>query len=743
MKTPTVTLAGQPCVGGSVARWRFREGVLPVIETFEVSRKVAKILQGYTVGTPRGVRLYMEIEGRPPLTVDDLFIIQVGPGVDPYSYKIKVADRRIWWSYAHVERFYNMRRRIGVRRVDQYDRVELTTTPDVFWYAPWTMKNPDAGAAGKWTPHEALEDVLKELQDAERSAGIEPFSFAIKEGAIKKEIPLEGVEISDKGNAALQKLLSYMPVGALRLTASGNVVVYSRADGGDKAVAKKIRPELLGEGHVRMVDNGALRPREVHVLFSAEPELRINYIENRTYKDAFANGTLKSALVPESEIELDMENVLPSPDLSLTLETGEKVAEGTWITVDQAFKAWGPAPRIGKNLDHAIVQRLFNPYFDLWGPLSMLGRLDPFHPWTARIAALQRHYRQTFRINRRIMDRLWRIEGKRFGSIDVVSGQRSCATAYFDRCEVYATPLFVRQHDLGYKPGEATYATNVAGYPGGADGAIDSDTWVGPATVNVVDSDQGIVHLEFKMHPLNLYEKILPGMMDSDTLPSADVAAFARGTSRRPVTFNSRVQNGKFPALVPRFKCAIILTAIPGAPNTDQKLVRVVVRPEDVKDILPDAAAEGVTNAYGPVMEIRIGPGVETARIPWFDGARDRIKSLLGIPEVPDSRPNLDDLIINLDFNSDTGGASLNAIAKAYAARVYAGLCDRMGGQGAGVLAAGTEPAGWVQEVTHAIDPKGPGITIVSLPDKLADMDPRSLMDANTRAHVMRTPPLR
>lgn len=740
MKTPTVTIAGYPVVSGP-NRWRYREGVHHTEAIFEVSPAVAKSLQGIAAHrTLSPVTLHLEIEGRPVEEVQNLFIVQVGPGVDKYSFKVKLADRRFWWDYCHVEKFFNMRRKVGVRRVDQYDLINLIATPDVFWYAPWTLRVPDAGAAGKWSAHEALAAVLDEIKQAETDAGYAPFSYTISADAIKDEMPVEQLEINDQGAGALARILSYMPLGALRVNAAGNVVVYSRADGGEKAVARRLRPELLGEGHIRMVDNSIQRPREVHVLFSTEPELRINYLEARTYKDAFQNGVLKSSAVTEANLELDMENVLPSPDPSLTLENGLSVAEGTYITVDQAFKAWGNAPRIGKPLDHPIVQRLFNPYFDLWGPLGRLGQLDPLHPWTARIAALQRHYRQTFRINRRIMDRLWKIEGKRFGSVDVVTGQRSCATAYFDRCEIYARPMFIHQHDMGYKPGEATYGTNVAGYPGGADGAIDSNTWVGPATVNVVDSDQGIVHLDFKMHPLHLDEKILPGMMDGDSMPSADLQAFARGTSRRPFTFDSRVRNGKFPALVGQFKCAIILTAIPGAPNSDQKLVRVVIRPQDILDIIPGSLADHIESSNGPVMEVRVGPSVETARIPWFDSAKDRIKAMLGIPEIPDRPPDVNDLVINLDTNSQTGGASLNAIARAYAARIYAGLCNHMSGVAAGVLAAGTEPAGWVQEVQHAIDAKGPGVTIVQLPDKLPAMNMLQFLDSTTRAIVMRIP---
>lgn len=741
MKTPKVTINGFPVLGSGPLRWRYKEGVQPVIETFEVSPDVAKIMQAFQAGTPQPVTLHMEIDGREPEVIQNLFILQVGPGSDRFSYKVKLADRRWTWKSPHIERFYNMRRKVGVRSIWQYGRIELLETAPNLWYAPWTMKNADAGAAGKWTAHQAIADVLDEIARSDQAANISPFSYTISEGAISQEIPIEQLELVDKADGALTRLMGYMPLGAIRVNREGNVVVYSRADGGEKAVVRKIRPELLGQGHIRMVDNSIQRPRETHVLFSPEIEMRLNYAEVTRYSQAFQNGKLISETRSSDDLELELENVLPSPDPSIDLGDGHEIAEGQWITIDQAFQAWGPAPKVNRHLDHALVQKLFNPSFDLWGPLGQLGRLDPSKPWAARINALHRHYRQTFRIARKVMDKLWRIEGKRFASIEPQTGLRSCASVYSDHCLVAGQPLFIAAHLAGYKPENSTFAINVRGYPGGPRGHIDSDTWVSPATVDVLDSDQGIIRVEWKMHPLNFYEQVLPGLLDDDTVPSGDLQSFVRGASRRPLTFNSRVENGQFPHLQPNFKCAIILTAIPGAPNTDQKLVRVIIRPQDIAELVPEGMREHITRCNGPVAEIRVGPGVETARIPWFDDAEDRIKSLLGIPEVPEAVPNVDDLVVNLDYSSQSGGASLNAIAKAYAARVYASLCDHMQGQASGVFTKGVQPAGWVSEVIYSIDPAtGEGMTTISMPDTLPPMQMLQFLTSTARAIVTRAP---
>src|SRR3972149_6974699 len=78
-------------------------------------------------------------------------------------------------------------------------------------------------------------------------------------------------------------------------------------------------------------------------------------------------------------------------------------------------------------------------------------------------------------------------------------------------------------------------------------------------------------------------------------------------------------------------------------------------------------------DARGPVMEIRVPPSLETARVTWLDAREQDLEKLFGIRE---GVPDLTGLVLN-DVSS-VGGASLQAIALAIAARTYGILTDRL-----------------------------------------------------------------
>ena len=65
--------------------------------------------------------------------------------------------------------------------------------------------------------------------------------------------------------------------------------------------------------------------------------------------------------------------------------------------------------------------------------------------WGSRIGAIQQHFRRTYRIEKKVVDRLRSIKAIRFGTIDPVSGTRAPATAYQDWAVIASQRYFATQ----------------------------------------------------------------------------------------------------------------------------------------------------------------------------------------------------------------------------------------------------------------------------------------------------------
>jgi hypothetical protein len=414
--------------------------------------------------------------------------------------------------------------------------------------------------------------------------------------------------------------------------------------------------------------------------------------------------------------------------------TSPKWAEGTWITFPEAMNAWGNLTAGFGQLNYDILCKAFVPFMDLWSALQVLGSQNDVADWGPRIAAVQKHWRQTFRINQRWNDRILSLRPYRVGTIDTTTGSRSPAVAYCNYASLGTQRLWLNNIRNGT---DAQYARNYVCY---ADGdTLGSSNTPSPAVVSVVDEDQGIIRADFQVDVIRLTDMVLPGNIEDATIPTAQIDR--AGRDFRPLTFDSVIrgtQADNIPRLKREHAIAFILTAVPGAPNNNTQLHRVPVTPGDVADIV---GTVGPCN--GPEWNIRIGANIETARIKWQDSQSTVIERAFGIgTDVPaaqaaDDSAILDTLCVNLTESGDNG-ASLKAIAKAAAARIYSRLADHYVGHASGIINGLLKPAGWIAEIVHEIATTGEPTTRLSLPEALPQLSLFGYMDANTRAIVNR-----
>lgn len=724
-----------PLLNTGSIRWSLRDGVRPVIETFHVTPAGRNRLAGFV---SRPVKLDIDVGGGSPVSFRNLYILDFPPGPNPYIHGVRVADRRWLWPYAHVFRRYNMRRRIGYRRSVQPNvALQLQPVTDDLLYRKFSVKNPEAGFAGRWTGVDTLEDVLDVVLDKERER------FGVKAETVFKdipfEVPIENLVIDDAGDAATNRILAQFPDAGLFIDPAGRVVVYSKASGEDRELVPRAGAEIVGQGHVDIVDQRVPRPRAINCYFTREVEVRLDY-RSEGASPSISGVTGSTTMVVEDSPADNIlpradggfggliENVLPLPDYSLNVG-GKVQVQGSWVTInDVLFTAWGDPPG-GRKITDQIVRLEFVPFIDsFFNRLSRFGSVDPTADWNARIAALTTHYRRTFRIREKLMDRIIAIKAERVGNVNPATGQRGPAVAYGDWCVVPTAKHFYLKRD------ETSYILNHSSFNGSFALTDTSDAM--PVSVSVIDQDQGIIRLDYKADPTATFQEFIPGNIIN--VPKAAI----RDQNIENTHFNTSTRR-KLSAPVQLkgdFRLAIVLTVIPAAPNHKGQLQKVTVTAQQAAQALPRSLRFNPGDATGPPMDVRIGPGVETARVAWVDSAYPEIfQQAFGFGGKPrQAGTTLEALTVNFDQgNSIQKGASLSRIAVAEAARIYATFADRYQGQMAGRIQSGIEPAGSLSEVVFELDSKGVGTVRLNFPERFEPLSFFALLDASTRAVVL------
>lgn len=756
-----LTLDKAVVLGSSSALWPFRSGVAPVIETFDVTPADADALL-----KERGRPITLKYEGlTKPIEIKNLWVLSAAPAPNPKLSRVRVADRRWLWPYIHILRRYNMRRRVGFFRIETPEVEELQRVEEDLWYARYSVRDPEAGADGKWKSDEVLGDIFSAVLEAEFNIASVPAALNVRSRDIDfaREIPIENLEIDDVAPMAITRALSYFPEIDFFLDGDGDVVLYSRSSGIEAAALALGGPEFVGEGHVEFIERSLERPQAIDVLFTYEIEIRFDFLES----DSF--------LTTETEPDINttdlrrIQNVLSVPDFSIVIG-GETVPQSTYVTFDQYMPAAGVMPGINAQIDHLFLQQAFVPFNDLWAALKLTGERDADRDWGVRVNAFERHYRQTFRLNRRWMDRILSLRPYRIATVNREAGSRAPAEAYADHAVLGSQRSFFKDAAID---GDILYAVNIFGYPqepeegGDFPFPFEPNQRPSPAKVVIDDHDQGIVSIEFKGDPIRLYEVTLPSTLEN--MPSGDLdrdltEKLRSGLPGNPLEFRGVAFDAipesleglidVLPKLTGEHKVALILTAIPASPNTVRQLHRVRVLPEEVSDLLPPGMRRGLDDARGPVKEVRIQPAVETARVAWKDSSAVDIEQLFGIDDDTAESPvdpgapsvfelekefseRIKDLVVNRTDDAQ-GGASLNSIARAVAAREYAKFADHFEGEAAFDMNEQILPGGWLDQVTHEQTPEGVTLTRVSLPATLPEVDWLSLADSGSRAIVMR-----
>jgi hypothetical protein len=608
-------------------------------------------------------------------------------------------------------------------------------------FAPWSLKNNK-----RWTSKDVVRDVFEQLDP-------NAFDFntlSVLDSALV-DFPIENLEIDDAGHDAVARILSFFPGISLYVDYAGKIKLYDTRSRQEGSLIPSLGPEIIGQGHVNFVDFTGTRPKKIHVLFTRELEVRFDFDETAT----------ASTIVPgQTNEQRIMENVLPVPDPSLTLADGSVVVQGTYITFDQALEAWNLAQNTslgaildaltqgGVTLTKKIIREAWvtGGWFTLY---SELGRLDPNADWAARLGAIQAHYRQTFRINRVWTDKLRSIRAERLAILDQATGARGPAQVYSD----YSVMPNLEKAILFSSSADAIqFIVNIDAFTEDIQhgsrlvGKIASAR-ISPALVQVLDGDQGIIRVEYRKDPFNMFNTIFPSKIDGansiDPKRSNDVGVITainavKDKDGKPIkpSASGAVAGTKNPEdllslmLSEEFRLSVILSCVAGAPNSNEQLHRVTVNPGEVI---------GGEAGNGPEWEIRIGMGVETARFAWDDEKWQETEKAFGVGITPEALainpPNLEPLLIN---GGIAGQGNINAFAKATASRIYFAFKNRLHGSKTVRMLPDVPVVGSISQITHSLASDGAATTTIELAPELEPVNPFALLPDSVRRVMLR-----
>jgi hypothetical protein len=693
----SVTLGGIPLDSFAPIRWRLAAGVEPVQEYIEVHYKTAEALLALK-DEPQ--TLVIDIPGHTKATFEGIWILSAAPGSRPDTLGVLISDIRWKWSRKLIKRSFNIRRRSGARRRLGPNGTPIQVAPiaDDIDFQPWSLMKPDGTPANgggdglvRWKPKDALKNVMTELAASDDPGGAPTFAFDIPEDAIVGEASFEMIELIDQGGAALGRLLTYVPPTDLYVDKGGRVVFFNRLSGLEFDEINGNIPYVSGPVP-KFIPFDQVRPSRVEVYFTPELEVRLDSV------------LAKSSVTADDRM---LTNVLPLPDPNTTID-GRTYSQGTWYPFGQElYDAWNATFGHQKPINDEMICRLWwegkmQSYY------SHLGSLGALENWPARVAAVHTHYRQTYQIARRWMDRMHSIRAYRVGILDPENGTRAPSQAYTDHC-IKANDLTIRFAGDNWARG-----VNVLGYA-----RLLKDAKAAPAEVSILDGDIGILRVDYQVDPWGVTADVYPSAVDD--IPTADISDLTQSLW----WYGAKLSGGGVgpPKLKASHRLAVVITAAPAAPNDKRQMYKRVVTPAEVQHI----PGVGLGAAKGPVWQVWVGPQI-TARFMWSDDYAHVIDAAFGAGGLADV--DLEPLLIN--------EPDVDAVAKAIAAEVYSSFTNRWQGGMQTMVNANVEPKGNLLDVAHTVETDGTPHTSFSLPAERARLDPWANLPASTRRIISR-----
>lgn len=706
--------------------WTIQGGYTSPIQEWVVPTGKANAIVtalGTTTGAGREVQLRFGPINNPTL-VQRVIFLGVKGADNPQRRTLLFADVRWYWTRAIMLMDVNQRRRVGGLRLIG-DSLETWTPVDTVAYAAWTTAN---GTAYTWATF--TTQVLSYLTLARHGRPV--LSYVVD--AMSISIPAQPVvetTTDGPGYLGLARAIESVPGAGIYVDLAGTIHVYDRTPGAEKALVATLPKSLMGYGDLVLVDKSNLRPvpsaSSWRIYLDYEIECRLTYNES-------GNGLWgvdKEGNPGHAKDDPFLQPVLQVTDISLTIPAGpwssigaRTVGQGTWITQDEAFEAWGGLSALGLNLPKLTDAIVAAHWADGGLQHYATASTDVLNNalWAARVNELSARWRTTFRINPYFWDRIRHAWNQRAAILDPTTGGRAPAPVYTN----FATWPIFRAPDV-----TALQYTNPVNTSYPANGLLAQGQPSGFG-VQVIDEELGIISIDRS----NLSRR--PG--DQKIIPSpvsaASVALLASGgpglvgNDATQQTLITNTDNNAPPEL--GWKLAVVLSLAPGSPNDVRRCYEVQVSTNDAANAAGLSSYSGT--GYAPDQEFR--SQLSDARIAWSDNPDtvDAILNTLGATDMVDDIGSEDSVTSLTPINLKQ---ELTPLAQAMAAADLLNNQDCYEGTKVVYMNAALVPIGSIERVVHKVT-HNRAVTVLHALPKAQPFHAIEMLKGSARSYLLK-----
>jgi hypothetical protein len=541
--TPII-IDGLPLSSADDVIWELRPGLAPAIAEFTRKREVVEQWLANTDG--RFVN--MEFDGRIFKKLRILRPIQI----DPWHVTVRVGDRRVRWKNARIFGRFNLRREVNdvLRIVDllrDVDAVELSeqTKKDNLEaiqkqrYRQWSIRTNGEVYTAKTLAILCMKALLIELEEDAGDFDEEGANACPDNGDVPDLQEFIGAKVEESIGPLLQRAELQTTVDE-----DGKIRFYD-------PYAKPTFPRIdVKAGAYRVPDLSRIQPSEIECVALVERDRRIVWERTPTQETA-PPDKLKPSSDPATR--LLCRNVLKLP-LDTTIY-GIVYKIGTWVPIEDALAGWGiPEADVralwffgGEGLKYKYARRI-----------STLGKVYYDPSWLRRVQSILSCYRQTFQLDKSLLDmvRSWNTET--VSIIDPVSHKRQPTPVFMQWYDLFpASPLIAKNGPVD-KCGEnlSSFTDKVDGFersllPASYEAAPASATMENPV-------DIGIFRITMLQSIDGAVAERIPSNVDNE------LNIFDPGVRQQLqfTTKNMRLSSG--------FRLEVIISTIEGAPNSDE-----------------------------------------------------------------------------------------------------------------------------------------------------------------------------
>lgn len=632
LKKAKVTLGGVPIAATSGIAWQLTTGVSPYVTSMTVHKSKWSEIEG-KIGQPLTLEI---VDSRGVITkIEKVYVLHKSPSDSPHRVNFVVADKRWKWPYKIVVRDFNMPRKTGDRTAANTVPVETQSVVDIYDYLSYSLKG-DPGE--KWT----AEDVVKEILDV-----IEPDNdgYKIEEFPIKDSkgrdglLTVQGLTLRDSGDMALGRALSYVPGAEVYIGLDGKAIIF---DATDLDATQKHFDDLPANQYAgeksAWIDRKAIRPEKVIVYYQREIEFLVEF------EDDYGGQTSAQPVSSHPYIE----NVIPTVDPETRVSEFDPVENrmvqkrlppGTWLNVKDWLVAMdADRPEIGSLPWTFDTIKRHWLHGNLSGVLGVRGlNVSRDVNYANRLGVLQQHFRRTFRINRKYMERIRTLRAMRVGLIDPVSGARAPASVWGQTC---AVPGMAGKHmaTRGTTDFDKLVMTRNIDHlqESRETGAEIVTTPPGPANVTILDADLGIFSVSWEVPNAGHVSSYLPcNLADENGGTRIGLLRDLSGQDDFVVGASMQIESvTKAANLANKMELVAILTAVPSAPNNKRQFHKVEVKPDEIDKVFRQSYR--IKGGDGPPLEIFVSPGEATARFALQNQSQafDTVQKLFGLTQT-------------------------------------------------------------------------------------------------------------